>query len=255
MQLPLKTEKAPCFNKSLKNLKGEKWREISGTEGYFLISNYGRVKAVSRYIERSNAQVGFWTKEKILSQYCSKNRNRYKKDYTFGMVVTYQFNKKKFRPMVRRLVYKEFIQPVTKERISGKIVYNINGDGLNNYISNLAIATKSELRKIELENDRYIPPAFKVDPDKNRKHLLKMNRKKRRKVKQYRLDGKMIKPFPSLTVASLKTGISIGNISACAYRILHQTKGFVWRLESDSYNGRINDRRRTRHKGHFKKVA
>jgi hypothetical protein len=70
------------------------------------------------------------------------------------MVATYQFDKKKFRPMVRRLVYKEFIQPVSKERMSGKIVYNTNGDGLNNHTSNLALTTKSELRKIELDNDR-----------------------------------------------------------------------------------------------------
>ncbi len=254
MKLPLNTEKIPGYNKSLKNIKGEQWREVSGTEGYFLISNFGRIKAASRYIKRKNTQVGFWTKEKILSQYCTKNRNHYKNDYTFGMVATYQLNKKKFRSMVRRLVYEEFIQPYAKEKLNKKIVYNKDGNGLNNHVSNLALTTKSELRIIELKKNRYIPPAFKVDPKKNRKHLLKMNRSKRRKVKQYRLDGKLIKQFPSLTVASLKTCISVGNISACASGILHQTKGFVWRFERDSYNGRIIDLRRKKYRSRRRKI-
>jgi hypothetical protein len=32
-------------------MKGEKWKEIPYTEGYYLLSNYGRLKALSRGIE------------------------------------------------------------------------------------------------------------------------------------------------------------------------------------------------------------
>lgn len=231
--------KYPCFNKSLKNLKGEEWREIPHTEGYYVISNYGRVKALARYIENQTQAGGRWIKEKILSQQCSKNKNRYKNDYTFGTVVRYTFNKQKFNAMTRRLVYEAFIQPQTKENMKGKFVYSKDGDRFNSNSFNLALATKSDLRKMDLEKDRYIPPAFKVDPEKNRRHLLKLNRKKRRIVKQYRFDGKLLNEFPSITVASRKTSISISCISACATGISPQASGFVWRFEEDSYNGEL----------------
>src|ERR1700719_888044 len=104
-------DKYPCFNKSLKNLKGEQWREIPHTEGYYLISNYGRVRALARYTESGDFGSVIRIKEKILSQCISKNRNHYKCDYTFGMVVRLQFNKRKFAYMVRRLVYEAFVQP------------------------------------------------------------------------------------------------------------------------------------------------
>lgn len=36
------------YNKSLNNLWGERWKEIPYTEGYYLISNYGRVKITAQ---------------------------------------------------------------------------------------------------------------------------------------------------------------------------------------------------------------
>jgi hypothetical protein len=227
-------------NRDLNNLPDEKWREIPFTEGYYLISNYGRVKSLSRYLEKVFPFTSYWTKEKISRQSCSKSKNHYRNDYTFGMVVSYQFNKQKFRSMVRRLVYEAFIQPISKMSMKGKRVYNKDGNGLNSHVSNLDIATPSKLRKIQLENDRYIPPAWIIDQVTNRKHLLKMNRKKRRRVTQYLINGKFVKEFPSITIASLKTGVSISCICSCAHRQLLQTKGFVWRFEGDIYDGEFH---------------
>lgn len=234
------TESYPCFDKSLKNHKGEQWREIPFTEGYYLISNLGRIKALARYIEPKNASYGFWTKDKILSQRFSRQKNRYKGDYTFGMSVSYQFNGQKFRAMARRLVYEVFVQPLTRKKMEGKYVYPKDGDGLNSHASNLGLATKSDLRKAELLKGRYIPPAFVIDQEKNRRHLLRMNRTKRRTVQQYNLAGKLLSIFPSITSASKKSGVSVSCISACAGRKLLQAKGFVWRYEGDTYDGVIH---------------
>ena len=150
----LNDPEAPYRNKSLKDMKGEKWKEIPYTEGYYLISNHGRIKALSRYIQRSNTNVGFWSKEKILGQSLGKNKNDYKNDYTFGATVTYQFNRQRFTSMVRRLVYAAFIQPTTKKSMEGRYVYPKDGDGLNSHASNLDLATRSELRKMELVKER-----------------------------------------------------------------------------------------------------
>ncbi len=231
---------APYRNKSLKDLKGEKWEEIPGTEGYYLISNYGRVKGVARYIENING-VGTWRKAKILSQCIGSNKNHYKNDYRFGTTVTYQVNNQRFVSMVRRLVYQAFIAPTTKESMENQYVYPKDGNGLNSHVSNLGLVTKSEMRKMTLAEDRYIPPAFKIDQEANRKHLLRLNRKKRRSVKQYHLNGKLLRWFPSVTVASRKTGISGSCISASARGNWLQCGGFVWRYDNDNYKGELRD--------------
>jgi hypothetical protein len=227
----IKKHNIPAFNKSLKNITGERWLEIEGSEGHFMVSNRGRIKSVPRFVLREKTSVGFWTKEKIMSQCAVKSENRFTKDFTVGMMVTYAFDKKRFSVMVRRLVYEAFILPRTKEKMEENFIFNKDGNGLNNLPSNLGLCTWSDLRKHQLSNKRYIPPAFKVDPEKNRKHLLKMNRKKRKKISQYSPGGKLIKTFPSLTAASKKTGVSITGISACANKDIRQAKGFVWRFE------------------------
>ena len=200
----LKDPKSRWKNKSLKSLKGEEWKEIPFTEGYYLISNFGRVKALARFIEQHSNGKGRWMKEKILNQQLTKSKNNYKNDYRFGLMVNYKFNRQKFRPMVRRLVYEAFVLPFTKEKMEGRYVYPKNGDGLDYYAGNLGLATKSELRKMRLTDDRYIPPAFKVDQEVNRRHLLKMNRKKRLRVKQYYLNGKFLNEFASIALLQRK---------------------------------------------------
>jgi hypothetical protein len=229
----------PCLNRSLKDLRGEEWREVPFTEGYIQVSNFGRVKSLARCIDRGNSSVLQWTKDKILSQRCSRQKNFHKGDYTFGMTVTYQFNRVRVVAMVRRLVYEAFLQPLTRKKMEGKYVFHKDGDGLNMHMDNLGLETWSELRKMQLSNERYIPPAFLLDQRKNRRHLLRMNRTKRKTVKQYSLKGRQIATFPSVTMAARKSGISISCIAACAAGKLLQTKGFVWRFENDVYDGNL----------------
>ncbi len=54
------------------DLEGEKWLNIKGYEGHYMISNMGRVKALSRKVAHSSC--GYITmKERILSQKIKKN--------------------------------------------------------------------------------------------------------------------------------------------------------------------------------------
>lgn len=76
-------------NKSLENIKDEEWREIPFTEGYYLVSNLGRVKALERIVYSDTAPLGRRIKEKILSQLVGKNKNNHTGDQTFELSVTY----------------------------------------------------------------------------------------------------------------------------------------------------------------------
>ena len=37
-----------CYD-TIQNLDGEEWKEITGTDGYYLISNMGRIKSLQNY--------------------------------------------------------------------------------------------------------------------------------------------------------------------------------------------------------------
>ncbi|HVU57813.1 MAG TPA: NUMOD4 domain-containing protein [Puia sp.] len=237
MKLKKDPAKYPCFNTDLKNLKGEKWREIPYTEGYYQVSNYGRVKALTRTIERN----GYFRhiKERILSQSVSGSRNSYRHDYRFGAVVRFQFEGRKQTAMVRRLVYAAFVAPLSGKKMEGMRVYPLDGDGCNSHVSNLAIATRSALRKLDLSKGRFVPPAFLLDPEKNRKHLLKLNRKKRVRIKQYNLKGTLLREYVSITAASRKTGVSISAIWSSANGKTRHPERFIWRYSGENYDGKL----------------
>ena len=48
----------PYQNKTLEDIKEEFWEEIRGFDGYLLLSNFGRVKSLARYVERINGAKG-----------------------------------------------------------------------------------------------------------------------------------------------------------------------------------------------------
>lgn len=48
----------------IENLENEIWKDINGWEGLYQISNYGRVKSLSKYLY--NGYGYFWSKEKIM---------------------------------------------------------------------------------------------------------------------------------------------------------------------------------------------
>ena len=52
----------PHKNLSLEDMDGEIWKDIEGFEGYYQISNFGRVKSLSRIVIDSKRNI----KEKIL---------------------------------------------------------------------------------------------------------------------------------------------------------------------------------------------
>lgn len=54
----------PALNIGSGNLQGEKWKAMEGLETSYLISNFGRVRALPRFKHGGISQI--WTKGKIL---------------------------------------------------------------------------------------------------------------------------------------------------------------------------------------------
>ncbi len=233
--------KVPVYkDKTLKDLMGEVWKEIPYTEGYYVVSNLGRVKALERVVYSPTAPNGRTLKEKILSQGLQKQKNVFTGDFTYGLAVSFRFEKTGRREMVRRLVYEAFVAPKTKEIMTGKFVYHLDGNGLNCRAGNLRLGTKSELRIRELGKERYVPPFHLLPLDYYLKLAVKAGKKRRKKVCKYRPDGTLVATYPSLLKAAQKNNTSPGNIGACAQKTLKSLKGFIYRYEEDEYTGELN---------------
>lgn len=224
-------------NKTLKDLNGERWKEIPFTEGYYQVSNLGRVKALARVIYSDAAPNGRWLKEKILSQSLSKQANKHTGDTIYELMVVFSFERTRFQYMVRRLVYEVFVQPSTGLNMTDKFVYPLDGNGLNCRADNLGLASKSELRSRELKRDRYIPPVHLIPKEFFLKQAKKGGKLKRRKVTKYTLSGKRIATYPSITKAAEKNNVSIGNIGLCVQKKQKSVNGLVYRYDEDVYLG------------------
>lgn len=109
-----------CYPFTIRTLDGEEWRPISGYEGLYQVSNLGRVKSSHNSKE-----------QKILSPALSS------RGYLF-VVLHKNGCKKTFR--LNRLVAITFIaNPENKPEVD-----HIDGHKLNNHVSNLQWATRSE---------------------------------------------------------------------------------------------------------------
>lgn len=103
----------------------EIWVDIKGFEGLYQISNLGRVKSVTRNLIRK-IQVN----KKHIYGYCE---------------ITLSKNNKDFRYKIHHLVAEHFIpNPYNKPQVN-----HIDGNKLNNTVSNLEWVTYEEYKKYE----------------------------------------------------------------------------------------------------------
>lgn len=155
----------------------EEWRDVVGYEGFYQVSNYGRIKVLPHLVSR-----GFCTitcPEKILKPRVKNNQ------YLF-VRLSNGHKKTSKEKYVHRLVAEAFLpNPNNKQEID-----HIDGDRINNLVTNLRWATR-------IENVR------------NPNTLGKW----RKKVLITTKDGKYSKTFSSLTIASKELKIPLSTLS------------------------------------------
>lgn len=229
-------------NKSLKDLKGEQWREIPYTEGYYVVSNLGRVKALERIVYYRTAPNGRRLKERIVSQAVGKIKNHYVGDYTYGAAVRLYVNGTIMNASVRRLVYEMFVLPKAGKAMEGMLVYPLDGNGLNCRADNLRLGTRSELRIRELKNSRYLPPVDLLPKEFFVKNAIAAGRGRRKKINKYTPEGQLAASYPSITSAAKKNKVSIGCVGLCAQKKIKSLKGYIYRYADEGYAGELAGR-------------
>lgn len=105
----------------------EEFKEIPGFEGRYLVSNYGRVKSIGRYIGTGK---GYFKPESILIKSPDKD------GYMMVSISIPNSNRKNKTLRVHQQVARCFIKSVLTD---GEIVCHLDGDILNNRLDNLYI--------------------------------------------------------------------------------------------------------------------
>lgn len=187
---------------------GEIWMPIKGYEGYYEVSNYGRIKSLGRWVSRL-VRGGFYKKERIVNK--AANSSGY-----YELRFSVDKNKSKTN-MIHRVVASHFLpNPENKPEVN-----HIDGNKTNNSVENLEWATRSE-NQYHAYATGLKKPAKSTRPGKwhgGSKPII-----------QTLPDGREVK-WESIRMAAANLGLSSGNISGACRGKLKRCYGFKWRYE------------------------
>ena len=203
----------PFRNFSIKSIRGETWKDIYGYEGYYKVSNLGRVKSLDRIIPHPRLYQQF-VKGRILKQKIVKDSNRLTGDSMISLQVSLALENTIHYYNVRRLVYTAFKKKIDFKK-DGLYVINKDGNGFNNRVSNLALVTKAQKQQRSIEKGRQNFDYLKTID----RSAWKRNYSRRIAISQYSSGGKLVKKYKSIREAHETTGFDSKGISNAAKEI------------------------------------
>lgn len=176
----------------------EEWRPVVGYEGFYEVSNLGRIKSLERFTS-NNIRI----REHIQKQQISKGGYMYVPLRKDGV----RTNKR-----VHRLVAVAFIpNPEGKPQVN-----HIDEDKLNNSASNLEWVDGTT----NINHGTAIERAHRVDCSPLTRAVLQLTP-----------EGKVVAEYPSQSKAAAAVGTTAGNISNCCKGRAKTVRGYVWKYK------------------------
>ncbi len=190
--------------------KGEKWKDIAGYEGVYMISSHGRIQSLPRYIEveiPSQRHVIRHTKPAMIrKQKVTIKKNNFSPELHYECGVSLKMNNIEKNYQVGRLVYHAFIKKIDFENDRLMITHKDN-DGRNNHVQNLMAVTRSVLTKKSYSLNRHKSP-FAIKSEKEMKKIRhKAGQSRCKAIQCISETGKVLKNFASIKEAEAMTGI------------------------------------------------
>lgn len=217
----------PHQNLSLKNIKGEKWKDIPGLEDYFMVSNFGRIKRLEYEMQYRNDAI-YVKPEKIVKPQVVRQKNNLKNDYTQFLVNRVTFDGTRYNLTLSRIVYNCFVAPFNLDD-KKIVIFCKDGDGLNIFQKNLIKSTPSDRSQRIVARGRMVSPLNTLSDEFKEKQRTAIVKSISKSVSQYSLKGKKIKTYSSAAAAERATGIFATSIGQRASGKGISAGGYVWR--------------------------
>lgn len=186
----------------MKNDYIEEWKDIKGYEGYYMISNLGKVYAIPRkYIG------GYGAICSSGGDFMDININTHRGNRRF---VTLCVNGKKQQRYINDLVGEAFIPNTENKPETDHILPIIDGGG--DEVFNLRWVTRQENMNNKMTKDRHFKSIH------------------RNRVRQINIDGSIVKEYDSILEASKITGICRTAINNCCNKKprYKTAGGYIW---------------------------
>lgn len=197
-------------------LDGEEWRDVIGFEGLYMVSSFGRVVSLGRFILPGKGGKKRFKKPKLIHP--SLNHNGYykvtlSKDGTPSYVRIHRLVGESFIPNPNNYQCLDHIDTNTKNNHINNLRWCTLKENQNNTIS---LIKMSKAHKARCANGRmYVRPIVRIS-------LLKNDIKKYNSIKEAEMDG-----------------FSHQSISKCCLHQMNKHKGYKWMYLSD-YETLIN---------------
>ena len=174
----------------------EIWKDITGFEGIYQVSNKGRIKSI--------VSGGLIMKTYILN--------------TNYEAIKFTVNGERTSHLVHRLVAREFCEGY-REHLD---VNHIDADRLNNNSWNLEWVTRKENIHDSIRRGSFnIESAHKKARERVKKPVI-----------QKTLDGEVIKEYESIRTAGKEMGVHENSIGKACRGVVKTSKGFVWEFKN-----------------------
>lgn len=215
---------------SLENRPGEGWDDIPGLDGYYQISNFGRVKRVKREI--FDSQGGRYVlPAKIRLAQKNHSPNRFTHDDTIRLQIAVQVQNHKHTFMVHRMVYYCFVAPFNLDDNKLNVIAK-DGNELNMRPDNLLLVTAHEKCERTYQAGR-LPNPSEMYPDNMKKAVKASTAVTSKQISQYDLNGNLIKTYKSIQDASRATHVAHNTIAGKANHLHERAGKFYWRYGNE----------------------
>jgi hypothetical protein len=226
----------PYQNNGLKNLRNERWKSLPDLEGYFQISNFGRIKRLEYTMEYKNGAI-YLKEEKIIKPTIVKQLNKFKNDYTYFLTNRVVFNGRKHNFTIARIVYFKFVGKFAYSNSRAVIICK-DGDNFNIRPSNLRRVSLSQKQRRTVERERFRSPYSTLSEELRKKQRAAIVKSVSKPVTQYNTAGKKIKTYPSMAAAQRATGIFASSIGNRAAGNGKTAGGYIWRWDTIRTSGK-----------------
>lgn len=219
----------PYLDLDLRSLPGERWKDIHGLEGLYMVSSFGRIKRLEIASKLKNNSI-YPRREMIIRPEVRKTLNAFKNDYAAYLSVRIAVREVRYNYSIARLVFTTFKEEYDYNDKSFYVI-SIDDDTLNVRLSNLKAISSSEKAQRIKDLGRTPNPFHKLSQKQIKKRWLHMLQFRLKPVIQYSPGGRKIAEYASVVKAAKAVKGNASSISQAAKGHQLSSAGYKWKFK------------------------